>query len=411
MSAHTCRFCSNSGLHRFVDLGLTPLSNAFIKEAELNKYEIYYPLTTYICESCFLVQLEQYESPKDIFTEYAYFSSFSDSWLSHAQQYANRMITRMGLHSESRVIELASNDGYLLQYFVERGIPVLGVEPAQNVAMQAVEKGIPTLTEFFGTDIVPAIRSAYGSADLLIGNNVLAHVPNLNDFVAGMQRILSPQGVITMEFPHVYQLIRGNQFDTIYHEHFSYFSFLTAQKVFLDHQLEIFDVEEIFTHGGSLRIFAKHLEDRSKKVTAQVSEMIEQEKEAGLHRLETYLGFADSVALVKRNILKFLIKRKDAGKRIAGYGAPAKGNTLLNYCGIGTDLVDYVVDKNPYKQGLYLPGTRIPIHSPEKIGETKPDYVIIMPWNIQDEVMKQTEYIRQWGGQWVLFIPDVKVIS
>ncbi|OPA80621.1 SAM-dependent methyltransferase [Paenibacillus selenitireducens] len=410
MSQRVCRFCSCSELHSFVDLGLTPLSNSFVHASNLDKYEVFYPLHTYICQACLLVQLEQYESPTEIFSEYAYFSSYSDSWLQHTKEYTMRMISTLGLDPHSSVIEIASNDGYLLQYFLEHEIPVLGIEPAQNVAKKAVEKGIPTVTEFFGSELALQLRHRGYAADLLIGNNVLAHVPNLNDFVTGLKILLGEQGVITMEFPHMLRFMQGNQFDTIYHEHFSYFSLQTARTVFSYFGLEMYDAEELPTHGGSLRIYAKHQDDGSKLDTGRVEQIIEQEQAAGLDSIPTYQAFSHKVTQMKRDILHFLIQKKNAGKTIVGYGAAAKGNTLINSCGIGKDFLAYVVDKNPYKQGLFLPGSRIPVYSPDKIKETKPDYVLILPWNITAEIMAQTEYIRAWGGQWIVPIPEVKVI-
>jgi SAM-dependent methyltransferase len=372
--------------------------------------EPFYPLHAFVCEGCFLVQLEEYVSPAEIFTEYAYFSSYSDSWVEHARRYAEAMIRRLGLDAQSRVVELASNDGYLLQHFVRAGIPVLGIEPAANVAKVAVQKGIPTLVRFFGRDTARDIAEEVGRADLLLGNNVLAHVPRLNDFVAGMKVLLKPGGVITMEFPHLYRLMEGNQFDTIYHEHFSYFSFFTAEKVFAAHGLTLFDVEELPTHGGSLRIYARHAENRALPVSAAVDTLRRRELEAGVTRLETYASFDERVKETKRALLEFLIRAKRAGKRLAGYGAPGKGNTLLNYCGIRTDFLDYTVDRSPYKQGKFTPGTRIPILHPDKIAQTRPDYVFILPWNLKDEIVRQMAHVRDWGGKFVMPIPSVSVL-
>jgi SAM-dependent methyltransferase len=357
------------------------------------------------------VQLEEFVPPEEIFTEYAYFSSYSDTWLSHARSYVEMVTSRFGLSARSNVVELASNDGYLLQYFVEKGIPVLGVEPAANVATAAVSKGIPTLVKFFGERTARDLVSRGTSADLIVGNNVLAQVPDLNDFVRGMKILLKPEGVITMEFPHLLRLIEENQFDTIYHEHFSYFSFLTAEKVFAAHGLVLFDVEEIPTHGGSLRIFGCHADDGSKGMTDAVRRLKEGEAAFGLDNLERYASFDENVRETKRKLLEFLIRAKREGKRIAGYGAPGKGNTLLNYCGIRTDFIDFTVDMNPYKQGKFLPGTHIPIYSPEKIRQNRPDYVLIMPWNFREEIMRQLEFIRDWGGKFVIFIPEVAVYS
>ncbi|MEV3304736.1 class I SAM-dependent methyltransferase [Paenibacillus larvae] len=410
-SAAQCRFCSRSTLYSFVDLGLTPLSNAFVKEEHLGKYEAFYPLHAYVCASCFLVQLEQFESPEHIFGDYAYFSSFSSSWLAHAERYAHQVTSAFGLDKHSNVVEIASNDGYLLRYFKQSGIRVLGIEPAGNVAEAAIERGIPTVIDFFGSKLSSELTRQGRGADLLIGNNVLAHVPDLNDFISGMKILLNENGIITMEFPHLLQLMLHNQFDTIYHEHFSYFSLLTVKHVFASHGLVIFDVEELSTHGGSLRIYAKHETDGTKQETERLRKLIEQERTYKLDTLQAYLVFSEQVKQVKRDIWKCLIGLKNKGKQMVGYGAPAKGNTLLNYCGVGKDVIDYVVDRNPYKQGLYLPGTRIPIYPPDRIRETEPDVVIIMPWNLSDEVITQTGYIRQWGGQWLRLIPEPEVLE
>lgn len=372
--------------------------------------EPFYPLDVYVCENCLLVQLDEFESPENIFSEYAYFSSYSDIWLKHAKDYVDSMISKFGFNTQSSIVEIASNDGYLLQYFVERGIPVLGIEPAKNVAEIAMQKGIPTETVFFGAETASMLASKGKHADLLLGNNVLAHVPNLNDFVDGLRILLKPQGVITMEFPHIMRLIDEAQFDTIYHEHFSYFPFLTVKRLFNSHRLTLFDVEELPTHGGSLRIYACHAEDKQKKISRMVKEMEEREIKAGYTDIKLYLAFNEKVKALKRNILQFLIQAKKDGKSIVGYGAPAKGNTLLNYCGIKTDFLDYTVDRNPHKQGCYLPGSRIPIYHPDKIKETKPDYVLILPWNIKDEIMQQMAYIKEWGGKFIVPIPKVEVL-
>jgi len=406
-----CRFCGAPLSHTFVNLGMSPLCESYRNVDQLDQMEPFYPLHVYVCGNCFLVQLEEFVPPEEIFTEYAYFSSYSDTWLSHARSYVEMVTSRFGLSARSNVVELASNDGYLLQYFVEKGIPVLGVEPAANVATAAVSKGIPTLVKFFGERTARDLVSRGTSADLIVGNNVLAQVPDLNDFVRGMKILLKPEGVITMEFPHLLRLIEENQFDTIYHEHFSYFSFLTAEKVFAAHGLVLFDVEEIPTHGGSLRIFGCHADDGSKGMTDAVRRLKEGEAAFGLDNLERYASFDENVRETKRKLLEFLIRAKREGKRIAGYGAPGKGNTLLNYCGIRTDFIDFTVDMNPYKQGKFLPGTHIPIYSPEKIRQNRPDYVLIMPWNFREEIMRQLEFIRDWGGKFVIFIPEVAVYS
>jgi SAM-dependent methyltransferase len=371
--------------------------------------EPFYPLHVYLCERCFLAQLEAYVSPEHIFSEYAYFSSYSDTWLQHARNYTDEMVARFELASSSQVVEVASNDGYLLQYFIQKQIPALGIEPAANVARVAIEKGVPTRVAFFGAAFAQQLWEEGYGADLLLGNNVLAQVPDLNDFVAGMKRLLKPQGVITVEFPHLMRLIAENQFDTIYHEHFSYFSFITAEKIFAAHGLTLFDVEELPTHGGSLRIYARHAGDSSKPVGERVAALLDHEEQEGLTHLKYYQDFAEKVKETKRKLLEFLIQARRAGKSIAGYGAPGKGNTLLNYCGIRTDFLDYTVDRNPYKQGKFLPGTHIPIYPPEWISKTKPDYLLILPWNFKDEIMSQMGFIREWGGQFVVPIPEVKV--
>lgn len=408
--SRTCRFCHSPLKHSFADLGTSPLSNAFLAAENLARGEVHYPLHAFVCDACLLVQLDEFESPQQIFGDYAYFSSYSSSWLAHAKAYTDLMQSRFGLGAGSLVVELASNDGYLLQYFREKGVPVLGVEPAANVARVAVEKGIPSLVKFFGVETAREMSAAGQQADLLLGNNVLAHVPDLNDFVAGMKILLKPDGVITMEFPHLMQLIRHNQFDTIYHEHFSYFSLYTVERVFAAHGLQLFDVEALPTHGGSLRIYARHQEHADAVATERLLKLRAAEREAGLESMETYTDFCEKVRETKRKLLEFLIAAKREGKSVVGYGAPAKGNTLLNYCGIRTDFLDYTVDLSPHKQGRFLPGTRIPIHAPDKILETRPDYVLILPWNIQDEIMQQMAYIRVWGGRFVVPIPEPRVL-
>lgn len=405
----TCRFCGSTSLQTFVDLGMQPLCESFLKSDQLNQMEPFYPLHTYVCEKCFLVQLEEYVNPENIFSEYAYFSSYSDTWLEHAKKYTEMIIKRFKLDQKSLVVEIGSNDGYLLQYFVEKDVPALGVEPAANVAESAFRKGIPTLVRFFDLKTAREMLIEGKQADLLIGNNVLAQVPNLNGFVEAMKILLKSQGVITMEFPHLMKLMEGNQFDTIYHEHFSYFSFLTVEKVFADHNLTIFDVEKLTTHGGSLRIYACHTQDTLKSISQRVTQIKAEEMMYGFNHLEKYFSFAEKVKETKRKLLAFLIKTKREKKSIVGYGAPGKGNTLLNYCGIRSDFLDYTVDRNPYKQGKFLPGTHIAIFHPNKIKQTKPDYVLILPWNLKDEIMEQLSYIRNWGGKFVLPIPEVKI--
>lgn len=406
-----CRFCDEELQHSFVDLGMSPLCESYIEATQLNAVELFYPLHVYVCSRCFLVQLEEFVSPEDIFTEYAYFSSYSDNWLKHAEEYVAMATDRFCLDKNSSVVELASNDGYLLQYFVSRGIPALGIEPAQNVADVAIQKGVPTHIEFFGKQTARLLAEEGRSADLLLGNNVLAQVPDVNDFVKGMKILLKPHGVITMEFPHLVRLMEENQLDTIYHEHFSYFSFFTVEKIFAAHGLTLFDVEELPTHGGSLRIYARHCDNSAWAVTQAVAELRAREYALGITDLETYKNFAEQVKETKRKLLEFLITAKQEGKQIAGYGAPGKGNTLLNYCGIRTDFLDYTVDRNPYKQGKFLPGTHIPIFNPDKIKQTKPDYLLILPWNFKDEIMGQTAYIREWGGKFVVPIPEVRICS
>ena len=410
MTTENCRFCGTTLKQTFCDLGISPLSNAYLKPAQLQQMEPFYPLHAYVCEQCYLVQLQEFQSPENIFSDYAYFSSYSDSWLKHAKAYTEYMIERFEFNSSSQIIEIASNDGYLLQYFKAKNLPVLGVEPAQNVATVAQAAGIPTVIKFFGVKTATELANEGKQADLLLGNNVLAHVPDINDFVGGMKKLLKPNGIITMEFPHLLRLMEQNQFDTIYHEHFSYLSFTTVEKIFAKHGLILYDVAELTTHGGSLRIFARHTEDDTKPLTERVNNLRQLEKQTGLDDIKTYQNFAEKVRATKRNILDFMIQTKRAGKTIVGYGAPAKGNTLLNYCGIRTDFIDYTVDRSPHKQGLFLPGTHIAIHHPDKIKETKPDYVLILPWNLKDEIIEHMAYIREWGGQFVVLIPEICVI-
>lgn len=405
-----CRFCNTKLEHIFVSLGFSPLSNAYLRKEQLQDKEIFYPLDAFICEKCLLVQVPEAVSPESIFKDYAYFSSCSDTWLKHAKDYVEKIVPLLGIDKSSFVIEIASNDGYLLQYFVEKNIPVLGIEPAGNTAEVARQKGISTEMSFFGLNLAKRLVSESKSADLIIGNNVLAHVPDINDFVAGLKILLKPDGIITMEFPHLMNLINGVQFDTIYHEHFSYFSFLSVKQIFASHGLIISDVEELATHGGSLRIYVKHANNKIRKVSSHVLKLEQKEICAGYANLDFYLGFKDRVREVKRDILDFLISAKRKKKVIVGYGAPAKGNTLLNYCGIRDDFIDYTVDRNQHKQGHYLPGTHIFIDKPEKISETKPDYVLILPWNIKDEIVEQMSFIREWGGRFVVPIPKVQVI-
>ena len=405
----TCRFCKASLQHTFAPLGMSPIANDYLTQEQLSRAEKFYPLHTYVCEKCLLVQLDEFESPEHIFGDgdYAYFSSYSQSWLEHAKNYTDLMVERFGFNQNHQVIEIASNDGYLLQYFKEKGIPVLGVEPAANTAAVAEKKGIKSVVKFFGVQTATELATAGQQADLLIGNNVLAHVPDLNDFIAGIKIILKENGIFTLEFPHLLQLIQQSQFDTIYHEHYSYFSLLTLVNIFAAHGLTLFDVEEIPTHGGSLRIYGKH--EANTIVSERIAQLRVKEIQAGLDRLDTYLTFGEKVKETKRKLLSFLIDAKAQGKTIVGYGAPAKGNTLLNYCGIGTDFIEYTVDRSPYKQGLFLPGIHIPILNPDKIRETKPDYLLILPWNLKEEIMAQMAFILEWGGKFVVPIPEVQV--
>jgi SAM-dependent methyltransferase len=411
MSEHRkagCRFCG-APLHPFVDLGMSPPCESFLPADRIDEVEPFYPLAVEVCGECFLVQLKEYVKPEEIFPEYAYFSAFSDAWLEHARQYVEMISSRLRLGSESFVVELASNDGYLLQYFVKKGIPCLGIDPAANVAKAARERGVETVVDFFGKELGARLAAEGKKADLVLGNNVLAQVPDLNSFVAGIQQLLKPQGACTIEFPHLLKLMQENQFDTIYHEHFSYFSLLTAEKIFAAHGMRIFDVEELWTHGGSLRIYAANADDASHPTLPSVGALVSRERDEGLHRLDAYASFAEQVKETKRKLLAFLIDAKRQGKRIAAYGAPGKGNTLLNYCGIRTDFVDFAVDRNPYKHGRYTPGTHIPVFAPEKITQEKPDFVLILPWNLKDEIVKQLAYIREWGGRFVVPIPETKV--
>jgi 2-polyprenyl-3-methyl-5-hydroxy-6-metoxy-1,4-benzoquinol methylase len=407
----SCRFCGSQLRHVFLDLGLSPLANAYLKEEDVQREEQQFPLRVYVCSECLLVQLEEWESPAKIFEDYAYFSSYSESWLRHAKTYVGAMIDRFGINPKSKVVEVASNDGYLLQYFVERGVPVLGIEPARNVALVARSRGIPTRVEFFGEATARTLRREGLRADLLIGNNVLAHVPNLNDFVKGLRILLADQGIVTMEFPHLSRLCADCQIDTIYHEHFSYFSFIAAEKIFAAHGLTLFDVEELPTHGGSLRIYAQHRVGGRHLISKRVRDLRKREIDAGYADLSGYLTFGKRAVRTKEKLIEFLANAKRTGKHVVGYGAPAKGNTLLNYCGITPNLVEYTVDRSPHKQGRYLPGTHIPIYEPERINVTKPDYILILPWNLQDEIIKQLSFARTWGAQFVVPIPEPRIVE
>jgi hypothetical protein len=405
-----CRFCATPLRTTFVDLGMSPLCESYLSTDQLNQMEPFYPLHVWVCDSCSLVQLEEFVAPDKIFSEYAYFSSYARSWVQHAEDYVARIIERLGLGGNSFVVELASNDGYLLQSFVGRDIPSLGIEPAANVARVAEEKGIETLVEFFDRELGQRLAAEGRQADLVVANNVLAQVPNLNSFVAGIQALLKPQGTATLEFPHLQRLIEGNQFDTIYHEHFSYFSFVTVNRIFSAHELTIFDVEELWTHGGSLRIYVRHSGDQRRPISERVDDLRRRESEAGYGQLAGYRGFEKRVHATKRRLLQLLISARDAGKRVAGYGAPGKGNTLLNFCGIRSDLVEFTVDRNPYKQGKFLPGTHIPIFPPAMIDERRPDYILILPWNLKDEIVNQLSEARKWGARFIVPIPEAKVL-
>jgi len=409
-AAKRCRFCGSDLRRTFVDLGLSPLCETYPSVADLNRGETYYPLHVMVCERCWLVQLDEYETAENIFSDYPYFSSFSDSWLKHCDKYCEAMKTRFGLGRQSFVVEVASNDGYLLQYFVKRDVPVLGIEPAANVAKVAVEKGVPTLVRFFGTKLAKELAAEGRCADLVLGNNVLAQVPDLNDFVEGLKVLLKPEGVLTLEFPHLLQLIQLNEFDTIYHEHFSYFSLLSTIKIMEAHGLRVFDVEELKSHGGSLRVYACRSESKTHPVEPNVGKVLAEETKAGLDKIGGYESFARQVRETKFALVNFLLAAAMQGKKVAGYGAPGKSATLLHYCGIGKDLIEYTVDRSPYKQGRFLPGSRIPIHHPDRIRDTKPEYVVILPWNLKDEIMQQLQFIREWGGRFVVPIPKVSVV-
>ncbi|WFP62617.1 class I SAM-dependent methyltransferase [Mesorhizobium sp. WSM4904] len=405
-----CRLCGSRLRHTLVDLGMSPPCESFLRADQLDHMELYYPLNVLVCDTCYLVQLKEYISAETIFSEYAYFSSFSTSWVAHAKAYCESVTKRLGLGADSFVVELASNDGYLLQHFLPLGVPVLGVEPAANVAQAAVDKGVPTRVDFFGVRLALQMVSEGLRADLIVGNNVLAQVPDLNDFVAGMKILLKPEGVVTLEFPHIERLMAENQFDTIYHEHFSYFSLLTIELMASRHGLRVIDVEELPTHGGSLRVYLAN-EDSSWSVNDRVAKLLDREKRHGLTEMATYASFGEKAQRAKRDLLAFLISAKSEGKRICGYGAPGKGNTLLNYCAIGTDFLDFTVDRNPYKHGRFTPGMHIPIKPIEAIDHAKPDYILILPWNLKDEIIKQMHHVAAWGAKFVVPIPFVAVID
>jgi C-methyltransferase C-terminal domain/Putative zinc binding domain/Methyltransferase domain len=404
-----CRFCGAALARSVIDLGMSPLCESFLAADELDRMEPFYPLNVRICDECLLVQLPEYVAPEAIFTEYAYFSSYSDSFVQHAADYVDQVVERLGLDEESVVVELASNDGYLLQHFVERNIPVLGVEPARNVAAAAVERGVPTRVAFFSEETANELVREGKTADLIIANNVLSQAPHLNDFVTGMKTLLSPQGTATVEFPHLMQLIEANLFDTIYHEHFTYFSLSTAERVFAAHGLTVVELDEISTHGGSLRLYLEHSE-RGRAPSDTVESFREREEQAGLGSFETYRAFRDRIEETKRVVLDFLISATRDGKAVAGYGAPGKANTLLNYCGIRADLLEYTVDRNPYKHGRFTPGTHIPIFPPERLAETQPDFIWILPWNLQGEIAEQLFYARGWGARFFVAVPELTVL-
>jgi 2-polyprenyl-3-methyl-5-hydroxy-6-metoxy-1,4-benzoquinol methylase len=404
-----CRFCNENLDILFANLGSSPLSNSFLKKSNLIKKEPIFPLHVYVCRNCFLVQLEKFKNPDKIFRDYAYFSSYSETWINHASKYVDKVIDKFELDKNNFVIEIASNDGYLLQNFKNKDIPCLGIEPALNIAKVAKKKGINTIVEFFGTKIAKELSFKQQKADLLIGNNVLAHVPDINDFVKGMEILLKSNGIITVEFPHLMKIIEENQFDTIYHEHFSYFSLYTVMKIFEEHNLKIFDVEKLQTHGGSLRVYATHKKNTTHIINNEVKKILEKEIEFGIKDINTYTNFQNKIIKVKKQLLDFVDNAKKEKKKIVCYGAAAKGNTLLNYCNIGLDYIDYVVDRSSYKQGLYLPGTHIPIKNPDEIKRTKPDYVLILPWNLQEEISNQMNFIKEWDGKFVIPIPEVKI--
>ena len=411
MTPARCRFCQAPLHETFADLGLTPLANSFVSPDRARSMEPFYPLHAYVCSACRLVQLEEFESPQHIFGDYIYFSSYSESWLRHAEAYAEKMTQRLGLGAEAMIVEVASNDGYLLQYFRQRGVKVLGIEPAANVAAVAAEKGIPSEIAFFGTATATRLREAGIAPDLMAANNVLAHVPDINDFIRGFTILLQLEGVVTVEFPHLLRLMQESQFDTIYHEHFSYLSLHVVKRIFARHGLRVFDVEQLTTHGGSLRIFACHAASVRHTETPAVAQLLAEEVAAGLESDDAYRRFARQVVAAKSALLRFLIDAQAEGKLVAAYGAPAKGNTLLNYCGVGPELIAFTVDRSPHKQGMLLPGTRIPVRGPEAIMKEKPDYVLILPWNLQEEITAQMAAVRGWGGRFVVPIPTVRVLA
>ena len=407
-----CRFCNNPVEEIFLDLGMSPLANSNLKSSELNNVESFYPLCSYFCSNCYLVQLDEFEQPENIFSNYDYYSSFSETWNNHIESFVNSAISRFNLSQENQIIEIASNDGYLLKHFKKKNFPILGIEPATNIANDAESSGIPTLNKFFGTQTAKELSSSGKKANILIAFNVLPHVPNLNDFVEGLKILLDSNGLLIIQFSaYLMNLIEQNEFDMIYHEHFSYFSLHTLQKIFSSFGLQIFDVEKVSVHGGSLRLFIKHENNSDFILTTNVDKLLAAEKQFGLTDSSIYNKYSEQISIVKQNIWKFFISAKQENKKIVCYGAPAKGNTLLNFCGVGKDFVEYTVDKNPHKQNLFLPGTHIPIYSPEKIRSTKPDYVLILPWNLKDEIVKQMSFIHDWNGKFVVLIPEIEIID
>ena len=407
-----CRFCKSALTNIFLDLGMSPMANSFLKSTELDTKEPHYPLCSYVCSNCFLVQLDEFEKPQEIFSNYAYFSSFSTTWLDHVEEFVNQLINQFKIDKEKHVIEIASNDGYVLQHFKKKDIPILGIEPAKNIASDAESKGIPTINKFFGVDTAQELVQNGQKADFLIAFNVMPHVPNLNDFVNGLKMLLNPDGILIIQFSaYLLKLIELNEFDMIYHEHFSYFSLGTLKKIFSELKLKIFDVEELSIHGGSLRLYIIHEENNSCQKSTRVDQLLEKEKQFGLLETSTYDNFTKNIQNVKQDICNFFVEARKENKKIVCYGAPAKGNTLLNFCGIGKDFIEYTVDKNPHKQELFLPGTHIPIYSPEKVLSTKPDYLLILPWNLKDEIIEEMNFIRDWNGKFVVLIPKIEIIN
>ena len=407
-----CRFCKSTLTNVFLDLGMSPMANSFLKPTELNTIEPSYPLCAYVCSKCFLVQLDEFEKPEEIFSNYAYFSSFSTTWNDHVEEFVNQLINKFKIDKQKHVIEIASNDGYLLQHFKKNDIPILGIEPAKNIASYAESKGIPTINKFFGVDTAQELVQNGQKADFLIAFNVMPHVPNLNDFVNGLKMLLNPDGILIIQFSaYLLKLIELNEFDMIYHEHFSYFSLGTLKKIFSELKLKIFDAEELSIHGGSLRLYIIHEENNSYQKSTRVDHILEKEKQFGLLETSTYDNFTKNIQNVKQGICNFFAEARKENKKIVCYGAPAKGNTLLNFCGIGKDFIEYTVDKNPHKQELFLPGTHIPIYSPEKVLSTKPDYLLILPWNLKDEIIEQMSFIRDWNGKFVVLMPKIEIIN